>query len=73
MAVFIINILFNKTKVSVVNWFQWHKNCNTFLEVPFIIKENVRNVLFYITTTAGCFIVSLVFYSDAKWHLNSDP
>ncbi len=47
MTVFIIKILTIKTKVFVVNLFQWHKKCNTFLEAPSIINENVRNALFH--------------------------
>jgi len=42
-AMFKNAFLFNKTKVSVVNWLSWIKNCNTFSVVPSIINVNAKN------------------------------
>jgi hypothetical protein len=66
MALFIINTLFNKNKSFVVNWFKWLKNCNTFLEVPSKINENVRNTLFHFEVQLGCqkIVTSGTSYSD---------
>ncbi len=63
-GVFIINMLFIKIKVFVVNWFQWHQNLqHLFIGAP-IIDENVKNALFHL---AYLFLKKLV----QVWYLQT--
>ncbi len=42
MAVFIINILFIKTKVFVVNWFQWHQKLQHLFRGALFNKQKCK-------------------------------
>jgi hypothetical protein len=44
MVVFIINILFIKIKVFVVNWFQWHQKLIHLLEATSVTDEKLKNL-----------------------------
>ncbi len=69
MTVFIINILFIKTKVFVVNWFQWHKKLqNLFRGTLYNKKRGVP--LWHSITTLNIIAINIERYY-AESHLCS--